>query len=278
MLGLALLAGLAHLAADCEPLPGWERLFAAKPAVVWVGEVHGTAEEPKLFGDIVCLAAKSQSPPLVALERDAQEQPLWDAFLQSDGAEVARHAFLQGRAWNWEIQDGRSSKAMLALAERLRQLKRQGRILGVAVIQPKLDTPDAAEHEQRMARAVTDAGAAHPGSMVLVLSGNAHARKGEGSARSQTYRLAAAYLPAASTVSVFIRSGPGEAWNCQEDGCGIHKMGGASEVARSVSVEGAPSGFDALAFTGVPTSASPPAARPATWSNLPQASAPATKP
>ena len=277
MLNLILLAAAAHLAAGCAPLAGSEQLFAAKPAVVWVGEIHGTAEDPALFGDIVCLAATSRSPPVVALERDAQEQPLWDAYLKSDGREAARQAFLTGRAWNWEIQDGRSSQAMLGLAERLRVLKRRGRILGVVTILPKSPAANAAEHEQRMAQAVTEAGGAHPGSMVLVLSGNTHARRSEGSAGGQAYRLAASYLPAASTVSVFISGGSGENWSCQQDGCGVHKMGGIEET-RHVSMDGAPPGYDVIAFTGGLTTASPPAARPATWVNLPPAPTAALKP
>jgi hypothetical protein len=269
MLALAILAAAAHVTGGCDPLPGAERLFASSPAVVWVGEMHGTAEHPKLFGDIVCAAAQARPKPLVALERDPFEQALWDIWLRSDGGAEARSILLAGDQWNHEPQDGRSSQAMLALAERLRQLKLAGRIAGVVLIMPRTDSPVPEEHEQRMAQAVMDAGAAHPGSLIVALSGNAHARKGHSPGAAQSYRLAADFLPAGSTVSVLIRGGPGESWSCDIEGCGVHKGGGTSDAPRGVSLAGAPAGFDAVAFTGAATTASPPAARPATWVKLP---------
>jgi hypothetical protein len=283
MLGLAILAAAAQMAGGCDPLPGAERLFASNPAVVWVGEMHGTAEHPKLFGDIVCAAAQARPKPLVALERDPFEQALWDIWLRSDGGAEARQILLAGDQWNHELQDGRSSQAMLALAERLRKLNQAGRIAGVVLIMPRMDSPVPEEHEQRMAQAVMDAGGAHPGTLIVALSGNLHARKGENASAAQSYRLAADFLPARSTISVLIRGGPGESWHCEPDGCGVHKGGGTSEAPRGVSLDGAPAGYDAVAFTGSTTSASPPAARPATWVKLPQPPiptppAPAAKP
>ena len=78
-------------ASSCPPVDGAAALFTEKTKYVWVGEVHGTAEEPALFGDLVCQAAATR-PVVVALERDVAEQPLWNAYLTSDGGAAARAA------------------------------------------------------------------------------------------------------------------------------------------------------------------------------------------
>lgn len=262
LIAAAILAG----AGSCPPIDGAAALFDDKVRTVWVGETHGTAEEPELFGDLVCLAATTR-PVIVALERGVEEQPLWDAYLASDGGPAARAAFLTAHSWTWELQDGRSSQAMLALADRLRLARRAGAIKGVKLILVGGASPAA--YEQAMSQAVQDAHDADPRTLVLAFSGNFHAKRGDNIRAGETYALAAKALPPGETVLVLIRGGPGTAWNCQKD-CGENPRGGPSGQARRIEFADPPAGYDAVAFTGRASTASPPAARPAERVALPK--------
>ncbi len=68
---IAALAALALGTAvrSCGAVPGSELLFAAgRPRIVWVGEAHGTQEEPRVFQGLVCLAGRTGREVVVALE------------------------------------------------------------------------------------------------------------------------------------------------------------------------------------------------------------------
>lgn len=262
---IALFAAAALATSSCAPIDGAGRLFADKVKTVWVGEIHGTAEEPELFGDLVCLAAASR-PVVVALERNLDEQPLWDAYLASDGGPTAREVFLRAQSWTWEVQDGRSSQAMVALAERLRIARRAGTIKGVRLI--LAGGASAAAYELAMAQAVMAARDSDPRTLVMAFSGNLHAKRGENTRQGETYDLAAKALPAGETVLVLIRGGAGTTWNCLKD-CGENPRGGWGNQARRVEFADPPAGYDAVAYTGCASTASPPAARPAVRSPLP---------
>ncbi len=261
----ALIATVATAA--CPPLPGVAALFA-KPGVrvIWVGEVHGTTEQPALFGDIVCAASKTGRPIVVALERSQTEQAVWDMYLASDGGPAARAALTNSPEWTSKFQDGRSSRAIAALAERLRGYKAEGRITAVHMIIPN-ERPDisAAEHESLMAHSVERARDLAPNTLVLAYSGNAHAQKAMNTFRGETYALAAARLPPNEVLSIKLGGGSGAIWACEAPTCGPHAYDPPTQGGpRGIVSTGAPEGFDAVAYTGVPTTASPPAARPAT--------------
>ncbi len=263
-----LLAALAALP-PCPPLPGAEVLFARpETKVVWVGETHGSAEQPALFGDLVCAAGATGRPVVVVLERGRDEQPAWDAFLRSDGGAAARAALMNGPLWSGSVQDGRSSVAMLALAERLRGYVREGRVRTVRAMVSDAPTVGREGYEAALA-ATTAAATVAPNGLVLAYSGSAHARKGPQTIGDETYREAALQLPAASTLSVKLEGAAGGYWNCQRDGCGVHPSRGGPVHARGVVVGGAPEGFDAVAYTGLPATASPPAGAPAEHVPLP---------
>lgn len=256
----------------CSAVPGAEALFAnPQTQFVWVGETHGGSEPPALFADLVCLASQKRQVA-VALEHETSEQPLWNAFLKSDGGQRAQAALLQGANWKQKAQDGRSSQAMLALADRLRLLTAAHRIRGVELMvrppAPEGETPE--EHESRMASAVYKAALGLRRPLVLAFSGNAHASRRAATFQGRTYEEAAMRLPKADIVTVFIRGGEGRTWNCQADGCRIHPYGWPGALARGVTPATADTeGFDFIADTGVPTTPSPPAARPAEAVALP---------
>ena len=251
----------------CPEIPGSAVLFD-RPAtrVVWVGEVHGTWEMPALFGDLVCAAAATGRRVVVALERSQDEQPLWDSFLASNGGKAAQAALLKGSLWTSTAQDGRSGKATLALAERLRQYERQGRIVGVRMI-VQMSLSKEEEFEANMAHAVTDILRRQPDTLVLVYSGNLHAMK-TAAPFDKTLALAASLIPAAELISVNLVSGNGQAWNCQNGDCGPHLYQG-SDHPRGIVTAGTATGglnqlwaagYDAVGYTGRATTPSSPAA------------------
>jgi hypothetical protein len=257
---LALVSGFSARGADapaCPPLPaGMDAVLKAPTPIIWFGEMHGTNEMPALFGDAVCAAGRGRRPVIVALERSRQEQPLWEMFLKSDGGDSARGIFLTGVGWSGPEQDGRSSKAMLALAERLRQLKQAGRIQDVELFDVQ---EDGKTRDQGMADDLMAVVNSHPDAVVLAYSGNVHNM----GAPFGNQVPARSLLPAGTATSVDIIGGAGgRSWNY---GTGDHPSGGtdhAPGVVPATTPESAlyaRQGYDYVAFLGKPTTASAPA-------------------
>lgn len=266
LMAAAFVSGEARAGEACAPLPGAEALWA-RPEVrfVLVGETHGAAETPVAFGDLVCAAAASGRPVVVALEQDNTGQAALDAFLASDGGPDAVDALIGGLSWQGPIWDGRSSVASLEMMQRLRRMKARGEIVGVTAFLDWTDRSQAG-HERRMAEGLTAASGAAPGALVIGLMGSLHAWKGARPGRDgESYRLAADYLPPAATVSLFVVHQPGgSVWACMSGTCGPRTMRGRPETRpRGVFLDGAEmEGYDGVLSIGGPLTASPPAAKP----------------
>ena len=143
-------------AEECPPVAGQELLWAS-PSTRYVvfGELHGTAQLPALFADVVCGASRNGAV-VVGLEYDRPYQPALDAYLASDGGPGAREALMIGMEWpSSGFTDGRTSEAMLALIERLRLLKAAGADLSVVAFRPPFDpSAHAAEGQTAGERAM----------------------------------------------------------------------------------------------------------------------------
>ena len=261
---------------SCPDVPGAAALFKSPEIhVVWVGELHGTNEMPALFGDLVCTAGLKGRPVIVGLERNDDEQPLWDAWLKSDGSGDARKALLEGSDWsnpNFSLmgKDGRSSEAVLGLAERLRTYKARGLILDVRVIRLGMPAVPADGNlneavNEGMARHILDIVRENPDALILAYSAGVHARRNI--RPGLNFHPAASFLPASQLLSVRLVGGEGEAWTCRGNDCGISTVQGvirprgivfAETVAmdKNLLSEG---GFDALGYTGIGSTASLPA-------------------
>ena len=250
-------AGAASLP-GCQPVPGAD-VLVAKPDVrfILLGEMHGTMEAPALFRDLVCAsAAAGKRPVVVGLERSTREQAAIDAFLAADNHASATAALLAESGWG--TFDGRSSQAMLALLEALRELKSKGQISEVVAIDgARPDDVDEAR-EQRMASALTTAADRHPNALVLAFTGNVHASKKliEGFG---TYPFMAMLLPATQTISLFVADKGGEAWTQMQDGCRPHKLRSTGGDRRGITLSERLPGFDGTASTGLAATASSPA-------------------
>jgi hypothetical protein len=156
---------------DCSPVAGADALLGkSEKRYIIVGERHGTAEIPPLFGDLACLASAS-GPLIVGLEMEADQQPALDAFLSSDGSAEAKRAWR--RAKHWRLKDGRGSVAMWNMIDRVRQLKAQGRDVTALAFMRQAGSVEA--RERAMADAWTAALADRGDARLLILIGSVHA-------------------------------------------------------------------------------------------------------
>lgn len=270
-LGFLLAASsLAHIP-PCLPIPAADAVID-RPDVRWIvaGEMHGTAEMPSAFGDLVCAAAGHQRKVVVALEHPVSEQMQIDEYLSSDGDAAARARLTSASIWHRKTADGRTSEAFLSLFERLRMMKKSGQISGVVAFQPD-DKPLApADYEKEMAR-VVEAASASPDVLVVALVGNIHARTAEWSrAEGERYMPMAGLLPREQTETLSMSGNGGTAWNCPVPHaadpkptfvCGAHPLGGTGRIyARGVKLIDDPSApYFAYFNIGTALSASPPA-------------------
>lgn len=243
----------------CTPIAGADALWE-RPATRWiiVGEIHGTAESPRAFADLVCLASANRHV-VVALEHPEADQPAIDAWLASDGGEAARAAFLAAGMWRQPMKDGRTSLAMLELFDALRLMAQGGKVKRVVAFQPLLTGPyDPAAHERAMADRWI-AASPDAGTLVIALVGNLHALTGEIAFGATRYLPAAAHLPAAATLTLDIRSNGGAMWVCNRDGCGPNaSAAGPRGNARGIVLGSAPA-YSGVLELGLATTASPPA-------------------
>lgn len=256
-----LFAAAALLATPCAPPAGHEVLWTPEHRFVIVGEIHGTAEAPAAFAQLVC-AATDEGPVTVALELPTAMQPQLDAFLaatdEATGAEILRPTIFG----DLSMADGRTSLAMVGMLQAIRRMKAEGRDLTIRAFQPSGPRPAAFDqnyYELDMAMGLVRAAADRPEARVLVLVGNIHASK----IRFDRFNLmpAAAHLPPKETVSLNLAQQGGQSWSCLADGCGANEtLVRYDAEARGVIMgpvgEGA---WDGVLAVG-PATASPPAA------------------
>jgi hypothetical protein len=234
----------------CAPLAGADQLWS-NPALhyVIVGEMHGTAETPAIFADLVCAAQAAKRLVVVGLERNPNEQPAIDAFLRAENHAAAVSALLALPGWH--NSDGRTSRAMLALLENLRAMKSD-----VVAFNRGADKPDS-EHEQAMASALMAAAQGRKDVLVIALTGNFH------SARKPMagYPPMAMLLPPAETISLLAIDRGGEFWGVMDGVSGRHKLNSSGGGERGVDLSPNRSpigGHDGVLSTGLNATASPP--------------------
>lgn len=250
----------APSATACAPVDGFEGVLA-RPGLRYllVGEIHGTAEAPALFGDMLCAAAGDR-PVVVGVEWPASSQPMLDAFLAADDEATALAALMRAPAW--DRPDGRSSQAMRALLEHVRQLRLGGRSISLLAFDHEIPTPGTSDvREAAMADRMRQAAAGRPDALVAVLTGWGHADHEGFLSLQPPVRSMVQHLPRAETASVFIARPGGEAW--MSSGAGEAQVWGptrltAREPLSTRGVGGARPGFDAMVSVGRPFTASPP--------------------
>jgi hypothetical protein len=186
-------------------------------ALTIFGEIHGTTEIPAFFASVACHAAQGGREVVVGLEIPDSLQGQVDRFVQSGGAAADVEALVQGEFWTYE--DGRSSKAMLALLDRLRLLAQGGAKLRVALFDGKF--PGPGQRDPGMAANISTGIEKTPRAVGLILVGNLHAKMD--SERWMAWHLARRH-PHLRTLGVAYSGG--SAWVCTSSGCGPTELSG----------------------------------------------------
>lgn len=261
VLALALAGAMAATGA-CAPPAGFERLLHRPERVLVVGEIHGTAEAPVAVAEMACAAA-GDGPVIVALELEDTLQPTFDAYLSAPDAASARAALEGSSLLNRRYQDGRSSRAMLEMMERLRQLRAAGRDVSIHAFQPQSLTRgrdlDQSWYELNMGYLLGQARHRRPEARIIALMGSYHARKTPHPAFPAGGIPATGHLPTTEVVTLKIAQQGGESWSCGDDTCGVSPVletynPEARGVILTPSQDGAHDGVLALG----PWTASPP--------------------
>ncbi len=251
----------------CQPPAGYEAFTQLDDLrFLVIGELHGTVQTPALFGELVCALASSGMRILVGLELMVWSEPAIDAYVRSDGSAEDRAKALSDSRWlaadNIEISDGRHSRAMWDLVERLRTLRAAGHEVAVTTFRGYMleGEQSLTPFEARMAETLLDAEAGGDFDLTVVLTGSVHARASRVTENGLLpFVPMAANLPEESTIRLVAINGGGEAWYCQGNGCGVRQWEGSheGEDVRIALDDALSRGFDGIFAVGKVT-ASPP--------------------
>jgi hypothetical protein len=191
---------------ECGNMPDLEVI--AKQPFVMLGEIHGTEEVPKLFGDLVCQSLNNHSERVaVFLEMPKVLQPLLNKYLRS---EIDVKTLLAHPVWSPQWQDGRYSVAMLGLINRLKRLTQtQPNRMDVWLIDFIAQNKNGRDKSQYLAENVTSAPLKQY-KQLLALVGNLHNRINLDKGTS-----AAMLLSELDPFSLTITAQKGSYWACQ---------------------------------------------------------------
>lgn len=216
----------------CDSSVPVESLPQGLPLLIF-GEIHGTDNAPAYFGDVVCAALKSKryARITVALEYPVMESEPLQAYLASPGRVIDQIKLTDSPFWTRDMQDGRTSRAMLALIERLRAMQRQDPALHVAAFDPVEDVSAAPTRDEAMAVNVRRLLKATEPGITLVLTGNLHAKRTPGFGGNPAYKTLASELDLPFKTYAFVAHS-GQYWACVPD-CGVQSMAARSDYAKT---------------------------------------------
>lgn len=252
----------------CAPEAAVPPGLALPGSIVLFGEFHGTRELPAMFGEAACHVAQRGVPVTVALEVERSEQANVDAYLGSTGDSAAESSLLGSPHWKLSMRDGRSSRAMVDLLTRLRQLRRAG--LGIEVF--LFADYRGASADAQMANNLSDHRRDHPERALLALTGNYHARTAVGAPWDPGKKFMGWYLRQTGhrVASLNFHGPPGTAWACmvepgdsRQPACGVTQLNRKESDALlppgiHLLTTPSPDGYDGTFSVGSLT-ASPPA-------------------
>lgn len=223
-----------HASLTCrfpQPIPP----EAKTTTLVIFGEIHGTNESPAVAAEFACSLLAENKPVVLALEIPPTEQAAIDKYLASSGASIDRLSLVAGSTfWEREFQDGRSSIAMLALIERVRQLQATTHSISIVAID---GTRPGSSRDASMALNLRDAIERTPSATLVALVGNVHAIKAKGRPGAAWFQSMAYHLNDQHPFTVSVEFKTGASWSCRSQ-CGIAEFG-EKQTAHEV-----PDGFD----------------------------------
>jgi hypothetical protein len=252
-----------------QPIVGLGPL-SSPGATVLVGEQLGTREVPAAVGNMACELAQVGRSVLLGLSLPREEQAGIDAYVKSQGSNEDVAQLLAGPFWRQVPRDGRSSRALVVLLERVRRWRAAG--LDIRPFAYDASDTKGNAREEAMARELMAQRKAHPQATLLVLGGNYHVRSQDGAPWSRSfmpvgYRLTQEGVSHVSLDAAFAR---GKRWACSvnsyhEPECRVYATSPSAEsysrpgLAPSVQLFRKPSeaGFHGLLHVGVITPSIP---------------------
>ena len=254
-----LLIALASCSHSNQPIPG--SMACQKPKgipagdLLLFGEMHGSKEAPAVISEITCVLSNSNNIA-VGIEAPSVDQPLIDAYLQSDGTSADRAKLISSDFWQ-KGKDGRSSTAMLRLIEDIRILKKSGRPVQLFAFddQPNTDL----ERNVAIANGIRRFHSSHQNTKIIALMGNIHAMQESITTSEGPLIPSGAILNDLKPVSILITYPSGTTWACMPE-CGVQKLTPRSQTSEITGFkEGAPLGGYKFSYQLRSISASPPA-------------------
>ena len=219
------------------------------------GEMHGSAEAPKLISDIACSLSESENVA-VGLEISSKDQPLIDNYLKSRGTKADIKALTSSDFWQ-KGRDGRSSAAMLRLIEDIRTLNNEGRAIVLFVFDDQPDTK--LERNVAIANGIRRFYSAHATTRIIALMGNIHAMQVKITTSSGPLVPTGYLLSDLNPVSILITYPAGTTWACMPI-CGVQNLTPRSpQIGSSGFKVGATMGGYGYSFLLPSITASPPA-------------------
>lgn len=219
-----------------------------------LGELHGTREVPAFAASLVCQAARTTATVL-ALEVPYTEQARIDAFLASNGDAKARADLLRGDFWDFPMQDGRRSEAMVSLLDTVRRWRARGAVVSVIAFDTDVP-PDVRDAE--MGQRLATARQKDPQALLLVVTGGVHASREPEAAFVPMAVHFGKLTPPHHIVSLAMKHSGGQAWVCT-DNCGPHEAAGTPDPGspRVELFERRTRGFDGAFYVGTISASSP---------------------
>nr|BDT33930.1 erythromycin esterase family protein [Myxococcus sp. MH1] len=205
-----------------ETMRGLHELLAPGLTLL-VGEQLGSREAPAVVGELVCQVAELGLPVALGVSIPRKEQERLDRYLASPGAPADQDALLEGRFWHRPYQDGRSSRAILDLIDRVRAMRLAG--LAVSLVAYDTDLKGGSERDQAQADLWNRRRQALKDEVQVVLAGNTHTRTVAGTPWDKAFTPMAHLLKASRLVVLEMSYAQGTRWGCDLDRAGKIQCG-----------------------------------------------------
>jgi hypothetical protein len=184
--------------------------------VMLIGEQLGSREAPTVVGDLVCQIAEQGLDVALGLSIPREEQRRIDRYLASAGTPVDQDALLEGHFWRRPYQDGRSSRAVFDLIDRVRGMRELG--LRVTLVAYDTDGARSSERDAALADVWLARHAARPEEVLVVLAGNTHVRTVTGVPWDEDFKPMAHHLQSLPSLRVLeLGYARGSRWGCSLD-------------------------------------------------------------
>jgi hypothetical protein len=179
-----------------------------------IGEQLGSREAPSVVGDVTCESAAAGLTVALGLSIPRTEQERINHYLASPGAPSDQDELLRGRFWRRPYQDGRSSRAIMDLIDRIRSLRTYG--LFISVVAYDTEEATGTERDALLAGHWEQRRKAHPEEVFIILAGNTHTRTVQGTAWDQNFVPMAKRLVATepALLALDLSYAQGKRWGC----------------------------------------------------------------